>query len=101
MLQMQSSHMAAANVLCRKELQDHEVTQLPPEYGLSGIYGTFSGIDGCLTPGHKLLGLCGEDQPSFWKGNPSGVCKCAVPVLVALTSETPTQQSWAQGTTTA
>lgn len=37
--------MAAANVLCRKELQDHEVTQLALEWGLSGIYGTLSGID--------------------------------------------------------
>lgn len=77
--------MAAANVLCRKELQDHEVTQLPLEYGLSGIYGTLSGIDGCLIPGHKLLGLGREDQLGFWKRNPSGVCRCAVRVLVALT----------------
>lgn len=87
MLQMQSSHMAAANVLCRKELQDHEVTQLPFECGLCGIYGTLSGIDGCLTPGLKLLGLCREDQLGFWKRNPSGVCKCFVPVLVALTQD--------------
>lgn len=82
---MQSSHMAATNVLCRKELQDHEVTQLPLECGLSGIYGTLSGRDGCLIAGHKLLGLCREDQLGFWKRNPSGVCKWSVHVPVALT----------------
>lgn len=85
MLQVQSSHMAVTNVLCRNELQDHEVTQLPLECGLCGISGTLAGRAGCRIPGHKLPGLWREDQLGFWKRNPSGICKCAVHVLVALT----------------
>jgi len=40
MLHTQRSNTAASSVLCRNKMQDHEVTELPLDHGLSGIYGT-------------------------------------------------------------